>query len=207
MKHLYRTALAITCLSLAGGAQGQDFLKRLAERAAREAERRIVNAPRGERPAPAQVESRPQVGRPQPPIAPDQPARATAIRLVSDIPAPADLATQKAAYELFGRVSCTRCEDGMSADGRPKFDPDQLSGQPGELALRTGDWPIGHVHQWQGEVAKGSLMVVSQERVEGFRCRRLEYKLTKGAQSVTRPGLICWGASGKSAAESWHEVY
>lgn len=211
MHHAYRTAVAIVCLSLAGTAHGQSFLKRLAERAVRQAEQSIANATRRapERAEPVRTDAPARTEAAAPRAVPSTtPARAKAIRYIGDIPAPDDLAAQKSAYDKFGEISCNDCEGGIDFDGRPRFESDQFSGQHGERARRAGNWPVGHVHRWQGKSAAGSLMVISEERIEGFRCRRLEYKLVKGAQSVVRPSLICWGlASGESSVENWHEVY
>lgn len=135
-------------------------------------------------------------------------AQAEAIRFVSDIPKPSDAAAQRAAYLKFGEVSCNDCEGGIDFDSRIKFDFDQYSGKYNEIPQRAGAWPIGHVHRWRGKAATGTLTVVNEEQVEGFRCRRLEYKLVKGTASAIRPSLICFGlASSESSVENWHEVY
>jgi hypothetical protein len=68
--------------------------------------------------------------------------------------------------------------------------------------------PVGKVHRWEGAESAGSLTVVREEMVGGFRCRRLQYKLVKGSASAERPGLVCWGyANPYAASEGWNEVY
>ena len=136
------------------------------------------------------------------------PAAANAPRYVGDIRPPADAEVRKAAFRKFGEVSCNDCEGGVDFDSRPKADFDQYSGNHAEWPRRAGNWPVGHVHRWKGKASTGTLTVVNEEQVEGLRCRRLEYKLTKGATSAIRPSLICFGlASSESSVENWHEVY
>lgn len=129
-------------------------------------------------------------------------------RFVGQIKPPAEADAQKAAFRKFGEVSCTDCEGGIDFDSRPKAPYDEFSGKYNEWAPRAGSWPVGHVHRWKGKASLGSITVVAEEQVEGFRCKRLEYKLVKGAASAVRPSLICFGlASSESSAENWHEVY
>lgn len=135
-------------------------------------------------------------------------AVATPAAFVGAIKAPPEAEAQKAAFRKFGEVSCNDCEGGVDFDSKPKAPYDAFSGKFNEWAPRAGSWPVGHVHRWKGKASIGSISVIAEEQVEGFRCKRLEYKLVKGAQSATRPSLICFGLlSRDSSVENWHEIY
>jgi hypothetical protein len=126
----------------------------------------------------------------------------------SDLPDPAGFAAIKEAYMAFGKDDCPSCEGGFAYDGWPAFPRDEFSSKYNGDAQRIGAWPVGHVHRWKGNVSTGTLTVVSEETVEGFRCRRLTYRLTKGQSSAERPGLLCWGRANQFAGkESWNQVY
>lgn len=130
------------------------------------------------------------------------------VRYVGKIKPPADAQAQKDAFRKFGEVRCNDCEGGIDFDSRPKAPFDRHSGNHAEWARRAGDWPIGHVHRWKGKESAGSITVVKEEQVDGFKCRRLEYKLVRGTASAVRPSLICFGLlSTASSVENWHEVY
>lgn len=131
-----------------------------------------------------------------------------AARYVSSLKTPAEVQAQKDAFRKFGEVSCTDCEGGIAFDSKPKAPYDQFSGNYAEWPRRAGSWPVGHVHRWKGKASTGTITVVAEEPVDGFKCRRLEYKLVRGAASATRPGLICFGLANRdSSVENWHEVY
>ncbi len=124
------------------------------------------------------------------------------------MPPPADFKGIKAAYDNFGKVRCNSCEGGYAYDGWPSYPRDELSGKYNETGKRLGAMPVGKVHRWEGAESAGSLTVVREETVGGFRCRRLQYKLVKGSASAERPGLVCWGyANPYAASEGWNEVY
>ncbi|MEI4508893.1 MULTISPECIES: hypothetical protein [unclassified Sphingopyxis] len=222
MRHAFRTAVAVTALlGIAHDAQAQGFFKRLADRAIEEVEQQtqtvirdtIENGIRGgdrkeaepdEAPLQAQSDDSPGVEAP-PPAAPALPK---APAYIDGLNVPADVEVKKAAYNKFGEVNCSDCEGGIDFDGRPQFPYDQFSGQYGERAKRAGSWSVGHVHRWQGKASTGTLTVLREEEVDGFRCRRLEYRLMKGSASTSRPGLICWGLANRSSEiENWHEIY
>ncbi|RYD98079.1 MAG: hypothetical protein EOP61_15930 [Sphingomonadales bacterium] len=206
MIHAFRAAVcAAALLASADAAQAQGFLRDLVEGKVSEAlrsgggDRRQARSAGEARATPAPATTRPKAA-----------AAATSkpIRFIGDMRAPAEVEAQKAAYNQFGEASCNDCEGGIALDGTPKFSYDQFSGQYGERAKRAGSWPVGHVHRWQGKASAGTLTVKSEERVDGFRCRRLEYKLVRGSSSASRASLICWGmASSESSVENWHEVY
>lgn len=126
----------------------------------------------------------------------------------SELPKPADFDVIKEAYMEFGKDDCMSCEGGYAYDGWPVHPRDEYSSKYNGSAGRMGSWPVGHVHRWKGNVSSGTLTVVSEETVEGFRCRRLSYRLSKGQTYAERPGLLCWGRANSFAGkESWNEVY
>ncbi|NIJ19172.1 hypothetical protein FHS95_000841 [Sphingomonas naasensis] len=230
MRHvLWAMAIAPAFLVNPQPACAQGFLKRLAERAVEKAEERverIVEDPgtgstapassggdvrgRGREAAPAAVMTPRAVrgGPPRAAPATTEAAPTRAPRYTDDIAKPSDAEALRIAYNLFGEVRCNDCEGGIDFDGRPKYAYDQFSGQYEERARRAGSWQVGHVHRWQGKAAAGTLTVLTEETIDGFRCRRLKYQLVKGKASAARPSLICWGLANRSSStENWHEIY
>lgn len=135
-----------------------------------------------------------------------QPANAQSY--TGDVPKSAEAETLRVAYNKFGEVSCNDCEGGISFDGSPRFEYDQFSGQYEERARRAGTWAVGHVHRWKGKASIGTITVLSEEAINGLKCKRLVYKLVRGQASAERPSLICFGlASRSSSVENWHEIY
>ena len=222
MRHAFRMAVAaMALLSIAHEAHAQGLFKRLADRAIEEAERQtqtivretiaegIRGGNRKESEAdetPLQEESDDGTDAEVSPASTPAPPKAPAY--IDGLKVPAEIEAKKAAYNKFGEVSCNDCEGGIDFDGRPKFPYDQFSGQYGERAKRAGSWSVGHVHRWHGKASTGTLTVLREENVDGFRCRSLEYRLMKGSASTSRPGLICWGLANRSSEiENWHEIY
>ena len=219
MQRILCAALAASVLlASAEGAHAQGFLKRLADRAAEKVEQNaeklagdIINGsakPRqdessnDEAPVPVETSQEPASVQPGPE------APAPKARYIDSLKTPPHVEAKKAEYNKFGEVSCNDCEGGIELDGRPTFPFDEFSGRYNERAKRAGSWPIGHIHRWQGRASKGTLTLMSEERVDGFQCRRLEYRLERGGSSVSRPGLICLGlANSSSDVENWHEIY
>jgi hypothetical protein len=220
MRHAFRTAAAvIALLGVAHEAHAQGLFKRLADRAVEEAEQQtqtivretIADGLRGGNRKESEADETPsQEENDGPPDAEVSPVAAPpkAPAYIDGLKVSAEVEAKKAAYNKFGEVSCSDCEGGIDFDGRPKFPYDQFSGQYGERAKRAGSWSIGHVHRWQGKASTGTLTVLREENVDGFRCRRLEYRLMKGSASASRPSLICWGLANRSSEiENWHEIY
>lgn len=209
---------AVAIVSLGQPAHAQGFLKRLADRALDKVEQKAeevvgsamegssgkVSETQEEAPQAVEPDAMPQLGSKSAP----EPSKPKSIKYVSDLRTPPEVDVQKAEYNKFGEASCGACEGGVELDGRPSFPYDQYSGKYNERAERAGNWSIGHTHRWQGKESVGTLTVKAEERVEGFRCRRLEYKLVKGQASAVRPGLICYGPGNSSSeTEKWHEIY
>lgn len=215
---LYPALAAPLLLISAHDAHAQGFLKRLADRAVEKAEQNAEKLagdvikestnPRRKKSAndevPVPVETSQEAASAQ--TAPEAPAPKA--RYIDSLKTPSDVEMKKAEYNKFGEVSCNDCEGGIELDGRPTFPFDEFSGRYNERAKRAGSWPIGHVHRWQGRASRGTLTLLSEERVDGFQCRRLEYRLERDGSSVSRPGLICLGlANSSSDVENWHEIY
>jgi hypothetical protein len=220
MRQIFRTVAATAMLlGIAEAAQAQGFLKRLVDSAAQQAEAEaqtvvrdtIASGLRGDGDKSGDEETAPPAESAGETAATPPTAASTTSKTSGYIDAlrvPPEIEAQKARYNKFGEVSCNDCEGGIDFDGRPKFPYDQFSGQYGERAKRAGSWPVGHVHRWQGRAAKGTLTVAREEQVDGFRCRRLEYRLEKGSSSASRPGLICFGLTNRSSeVENWHEIF
>ncbi|HWT43237.1 MAG TPA: hypothetical protein VN152_11360 [Sphingopyxis sp.] len=219
MQRIFCAVLAAPVLLLtAHDAQAQGFLKRLADRAVEKVEQNadklvgdVINGsanPPQDRSsddgATVTVQTAPV---PAPARAAAQPPEPKA-RYIDSLTTPPDVEAKKAEYNKFGEVSCNDCEGGIELDGRPSFPFDEFSGRYNERAKRAGSWQIGHTHKWQGKASKGTLTLISEERLDGFLCRRLEYRLERNGTAVSRPGLICFGlANSSSEVESWHEIY
>ncbi|MGL3821211.1 hypothetical protein [Sphingopyxis sp. R3-92] len=185
-------------LALPSPTFGQGFLKRIADR--------IVEAPKqaGEDKARSDMPS----GEKAKASASAKKAPEPETKYPSRMPKPEGFAAVKQAYDDFGKVRCTSCEGGFAYDSWPVFPRDGTRRPFDGARSIVGELPIGHVHRWKGAESQGSLTVVSEEPVGGFRCRQLLYRLTKGSASAERPGLMCWGyANQYSASEGWNEVY
>lgn len=135
-------------------------------------------------------------------------ASVEAVKFPSRMSPPTGFEATQVAYDTFGKVRCPSCEGGYGYDGWPSYPRDELSGKYNETGKRLGAMAVGEVHRWKGAEASGTLTVVAEETVGGFRCRRLRYRLVKGTASAERPGLVCWGyANAYAASEGWNEVY
>lgn len=126
----------------------------------------------------------------------------------SRMPIPSEWQAAKAAYEEFGKVKCFGCEGGYAYSGWPDWPRDEYSGKYGGAETRLSRLPIGHVHRWSSNGFAGSLTIVGEETVNGFRCRKMRYRLEKGSTSAERPSLICWGKANQYAgSDSWVGVF
>lgn len=137
-----------------------------------------------------------------------RPTRPEAPRYPSEIAKPAGFDAIEDTFDEFGKDDCMDCEGGYAYDSWPVFPRDEYAGKYNGDAQRMGGWPVGHVHRWKGNVSTGTLTVVDERTVEGFRCRTLLYRLTRGTATAERPGLLCWGRANQYAgSESWNKVY
>ncbi|MCW1431109.1 hypothetical protein OLX23_18520 [Novosphingobium sp. JCM 18896] len=126
----------------------------------------------------------------------------------SRMPIPAEWKTAKTAYTEFGKVRCTGCEGGYAYSGWPSWPRDEFSGAYRGDEKRLERLPIGHVHLWTSNGFAGSLTINSEERVNGFRCRKMTYRLEKDGKSAERPSLMCWGKANEYAAsDGWVGVF
>ncbi|MBY8825295.1 hypothetical protein [Sphingomonas colocasiae] len=116
--------------------------------------------------------------------------------------------TAKAAYDAFGKVRCTGCEGGYTQAGWIDWPRDEYSGKYNGAETRLSRLPIGHVQRWNSNGFAGTLTIDGEEQVNGFRCRKMTYRIEKDGQSAARPGLICWGKANEYAgSDSWVGVF
>lgn len=121
---------------------------------------------------------------------------------------PAEWTTAKAAYDAFGKVRCSECEGGYAYSGWVSWPRDEFSGKYNGTEKRLSALPIGHVHRWSANGFAGTLTINGEEHVNGFRCRKMTYRLEKDGKNAERPGLMCWGKSSEYAAsDSWVGVF
>jgi len=121
---------------------------------------------------------------------------------------PAEWKTAKTAYDEFGKVKCFGCEGGFAFSGWPDFPRDEFSGKYGGAEKRLSNFAPGHVHRWSSNGFAGSLTINGEEQFNGFRCRKMSYRLEKSGKSAERPGLICWGKANEYAgSDSWVGVF
>jgi len=121
---------------------------------------------------------------------------------------PAEWKTAKTAYDEFGKVKCFGCEGGFAYSGWPDFPRDEFSGKYGGAEKRLSNFAIGHVHRWSSNGFAGTLTINGEEQVNGFRCRKMTYRIEKGGKSAERPSLICWGKANEYAgSDSWVGVF
>ncbi|MBP2161510.1 MULTISPECIES: hypothetical protein [Asticcacaulis] len=121
----------------------------------------------------------------------------------------ADIKAKKDAFDEFGKVRCSDCEGGYSYDSWTQiFFNGELAGEYNGWAKKLGNLKVGERLTWKGKASKGTLTVVSDSPVEGFRCKQLTYRLDKPNASAERPGLVCWGKLNEySSNDSWVIVY
>lgn len=133
---------------------------------------------------------------------------ASDLKYPSRMPIPDEWKTAKAAYDEFGKVKCMSCEGGFAFSGWPDWPRDEFSGKYGGAETRLSRLPLGHVHRWSANGFSGTLTVDGEEQVNGFRCRKMTYRLEKGGQSASRPSLLCWGKANQySGSDSWVGVF
>ena len=121
---------------------------------------------------------------------------------------PAEWKAAKTAYDEFGKVRCTGCEGGYAYAGWVDWPRDEYSGKYGGTEKRLSNFPVGHVQRWSSNGFAGTLTINGEEQVNGFRCRKMTYRLEKAGKSAERPGLICWGKANEYAgSDSWVGVF
>lgn len=161
-----------------------------------------------------------ETGEPSADGAPAQPAGETATaraarrraevdaRYPSRMTMPAEWTSAKEAYDSFGKVKCFGCEGGYANAGWPSWPRDEFDGKYDGSETRLSRLPAGHVHRWTSNGFAGSLTINGEEQVNGFRCRKMTYRLERDGKSAERPGLMCWGkASEYASKDSWVGVF
>jgi hypothetical protein len=132
---------------------------------------------------------------------------APGVRFPSDLDFSSELEAEKKAFVEFSRVRCTDCEGGYGYDAWAQ----QILGiNRGYKAWETriGGMAVGETLAWKGAQSKGLITIVSEEPVNGWRCKQLRWELAKGSERAERPGLFCFGKAGPyDGAESWTQVF
>lgn len=191
-------AAALT-LSLAGEACAQSFLKTLARQAAAAAVQQAAqpSTSAGDEAAPTDAAV---------PAAPAQRPKSRP-KTLADIARPADAPERKRAFEAFSRVRCNDCEGGYAYDAWAKHHV-KVGYEYNAFENKIGGLALGEAVTWQGAASRGSITVVGEDPVDGFRCKQLKWALVKGAERAERDGLYCFGYAGPSSgAETWVEMY
>lgn len=121
---------------------------------------------------------------------------------------PPEWKTAKDAYDAFGKVKCFGCEGGYAYAGVPDWPRDEFEGKYKAGETRLSRLPVGHVHRWSSNGFAGTLTVDGEEQVNGFRCRKMTYRLERDSKSAERPSLMCWGKANQYAgSDSWVGVF
>jgi hypothetical protein len=134
-------------------------------------------------------------------------AGASNVRAPGQLKFSADLEKQKADFIEWSRVSCTACEGGRSYDAWAQhFIRTDGSWRAWEKML--GALAVGESVTWQGRSANGRIKVVRETPIAPWACKQLEWSLTRGSESVSRPGLICRGhGDDRSGSTTWTTVF
>ena len=216
-KHLIAAALLATAFA-AQPAHAQSFLMGLTGAAAQTL---ISRAPRPEdlaEQAAAQIigaATAPKAKRHAAPESDAEPApveqpgeRAAKAALPSDIKPSGDAAEQKQRFVEFSRYACNDCEGGRGYDAWAR----QILELTGDRAWenKVGALVVGEAIEWQGRESDGALTVMSENPVEGLRCKQVKWMLMhRGDQrTAEREGLFCFGRPDRYVdTESWVEVY
>ena len=136
-------------------------------------------------------------------------AAPTPVTYPGTITVSAEIKAKKEAFDEFGKVRCSDCEGGYSYDSWTQiFFNGELAGEYNGWAKKLGKLNVGERLTWKGAESKGTLTVISENPVEGFRCKQLAYRLDKPRGFAERPGLLCWGKLNEYASnDSWVIVY
>lgn len=214
---------AALALCVVSPADAQSFLKSLAREAAQRAAAAAI----------AGSANQGQQQQAQPPQAADddgggsaQPQQAEAAEEATSGPAPwplnagsakvkypgelkfsAELEQQKKDFVEWSAVSCDDCEGGRAYDAWAQHFI-RTDGSWNAWEKKLGALAMGESLTWKGSKANGSITVVGETPIKGWPCKQLEWKLVRGAESITRPGLVCmtYGSS-YSGSQTWNTVF
>ncbi|WP_033074264.1 hypothetical protein [Sphingopyxis sp. MWB1] len=125
------------------------------------------------------------------------------------IPVPAEIKAQKAAFNEFGKVFCSDCEGSYSYDSWAKlFFYSELQGNPHAWVKKLAAMEAGDAVTWEGTVSTGTITMQGLEQRYGFDCKVYIWTLRKGGASAEREGLLCRGAPDEFVAtNNWVEIY
>lgn len=113
----------------------------------------------------------------------------------------------KKAFVEFSKVRCNDCEGGYSYDAWAQHHV-KVGYEYNAFHNKIGGLAMGQSVTWTGSAAVGSITVVGETPIRGWRCKQLKWELKKGAARAERPGLYCVSPSSVgSAKEQWLEVF
>ncbi|MEW5684681.1 MAG: hypothetical protein AB1942_07170 [Pseudomonadota bacterium] len=119
----------------------------------------------------------------------------------------AELEQQKKDFVEWSKVRCNDCEGGYHYDAWAQHFI-RTDGSWNAWEKKLGAMAMGESVTWKGNKANGSITVVGETPIKDWSCKQLEWKLVRGAESVTRPGLVCmtYGSS-YSGSQTWNTVF
>lgn len=113
----------------------------------------------------------------------------------------------KKAFVEFSKVRCNDCEGGYAYDAWAQHHV-KVGYEYNAFHNKIGGLAMGQSVTWTGSAAVGSITVVGETPIRGWRCKQLKWELKKGAARAERPGLYCVSPSSVgSAKEQWLEVF
>ena len=113
----------------------------------------------------------------------------------------------KEAFLEFSKFRCNDCEGGYAYDAWAQHYV-KVGYEYNAFQNKVGGLAMGQSITWTGAAATGSITVVGETPIKGWRCKQLKWELKKGAQRAERPGLYCVSpASASSTKENWMEVF
>jgi hypothetical protein len=206
---------------LAGPADAQSFLKSLAREAAQRAaaaaiagsanqaaqqEDAVVSNDDGGASAPAPQAEVVEAATTGPAPWPLN-AGSAKVKYPGDLKFSAELEQQKKDFVEWSAVSCNDCEGGRHYDAWAQHFI-RTDGSWKAWEKKLGALAMGESVTWKGSKANGSITVVGETPIKDWPCKQLEWKLVRGTESVTRPGLVCmtYGSS-YSGNQTWNTVF
>ncbi|RAK65378.1 hypothetical protein [Phenylobacterium kunshanense] len=219
MSKILNAALCIGALATvspsSAAAQGS-FLKNLARQAAAAAIQNAAQAP-AQAGATPDAESAPVEASGDQPPAEEAPATGPApwpVNLGSrSVTSPMRLEfspetkAAKDAFLEFSKVRCNDCEGGYAYDAWAQHHV-KVGYEYNAFHNKVGGLAMGQSITWTGAAATGSITVVGETPIKGWRCKQLKWELKKGTQRAERPGLYCVSpSSAGTAKENWLDVF
>lgn len=132
---------------------------------------------------------------------------ARGVNYPSDLDFSAELEAEKKAFVEFSKVRCSDCEGGYGFDAWARHFV-SLDGSYKAWEKKVGALAVGEAITWKGSQATGSITVVGETPVNGWKCKQVKWELKKAQSRAERPGLFCHGKAGaNSGSDTWTEVF